>query len=172
MRKLIGFAVIFALLSFVGSAYGAVAIDDKDGYVGEVSNIKFEGQDVSIVGSQATVLTNGHKSGVTSNVSTESNLTSAALAYGVVELTGHTSAKYVTLANGTPGQMITFIMTEYNTATLYITDDKVSVATAAALLATGWDDIAFDAVNDQVTLLYVDDTYGWVIVGQYGVTVT
>jgi len=73
MRKLIGLAVIFALLSFVGSAYGAVAIDDEDGYVGEVSNIKFEGQDVTIVGSQVTVLCNGHKDGVTSNVSTTEN---------------------------------------------------------------------------------------------------
>ena len=59
MRKFIGLAVIFALLSFVGSASGAVGVnndhDDVESYVGEASNICFEGQDVSFDGSQVTV---------------------------------------------------------------------------------------------------------------------
>jgi hypothetical protein len=173
MRKLIGVAVFVALLSFVSPAFGAVGVnndhDSEESYVGEASNICIEGQEVSFDGSQVTILANGHKEGVTTNVSTESNLTSAALAYGVVEFVIG-STKYVNLADGTPGQMVTFTVTTAGGGTLYITNDKVSAATSGTF--TGWDDIAFDSVLDNATLLYVDDTIGWVIIGQNAVTVT
>ena len=171
MRKLIGIAVVFALLSFVGSAYGAVAIDDTDGYVGEVSNIKFEGQDITITGSQATVLCNGHKSGVTANVSTESSLGSAALAYGVIrKVTSDnptTAANTVGLADGTPGQMVTIQLTTKGTPSWVISKTSFPVTTHS----TGWATLTFDTSLDQITLLFVDSTYGWVIIGNSGVTV-
>ena len=37
---------------------------------------------------------------------------------------------------------------------------------------TGWDDIAFNAALDSVTLLYVDDSIGWIVVGTNSVTIT
>jgi hypothetical protein len=166
MRKLIWFAVL-ALLFFVSPAFASVAIDDIDGYVGEATRLDIEGQEVENDGSTVTILANGHKEGVTTNVSTESNLTSAALAYGVVKLVIG-STRYVSLDNGTAGQMITFIVTTAGGGTVYITDDKV----ADADTKTGWDDIALTELNDSVTLLYVDDTYGWIIVGQVGATIT
>lgn len=175
MKKLIGIAVIFALLSFVGSAYGAVGInndhDDSETYVGEASNICIEGQDVSFDGSQVTILANGHKDGVTTNVSTESNLTSAALNYGVIKLVAG-SAKYISLAAGTPGQMLSIIMTTYDAGSITITDDYVSSTAQAAVVTTGWDDIVFNSTLDMVTLLYVDDTIGWIVIGYYGVVIT
>jgi hypothetical protein len=174
MRKLIGIALI-ALLSFVSPAFGAIAVSDKDSdtesYIGEASQLCIEGQSVSFDGSKVTILANGHKDGVTANVSTESNLTSAALAYGVVYMTVG-SSKYVNLASGTPGQMVTFILSAASGGTIYITDDKVSSTLQAATVTTGWDDLAFTEALDSITLLYVDDTYGWIIVGNNGVTVT
>ena len=181
MRKFLGLAVIIALLSFVSSAHGAVAVSDEyaetERYVGEATNIKFEGQNVSSDGSQVTVLCNGHKDGATTNASDNTkstNLTSVELAYGLIILaeTGSlddTDNRYISLADGTAGQMVT-IQLEANaeSGVLTITDDYV----ATAIKQTGWDDIAFDLALDQVTLLYVDDTYGWVIIGQHGVTVT
>ena len=70
--------------------------------------------------------------------------------------------------------MVTLIMTSNNGGgcVTTLTDDGLSAATAALLYKTGWDDIVFDAVGDQVTLLYVDDTTGWIIVGQVGCAIT
>lgn len=170
MNKLIAFALVMLLAA--APCFGSVAVkdsNDTDGerYVGEATAINFEGQRVTFDGSKVTVLANGHKDGVTTNVSTESNLTSAALSYGVVKLVIG-STRYVSIANGTPGQMITFIVTTAGGGTVYITDDKK----ASADTKTGWDDIALTELNDSVTLLYVNDTIGWIIVGQQGATVT
>lgn len=110
----------------------------------------------------------GNKTGVTTNVSTESNLTSAALAYGVIKLEAG-SAKTISIANGTKGQMVTLIMTVYDAGDITLTDD--GLAAGSVFTKTGWDDITFNAVGDQVTLLYVDDTVGWTVVGYYGVVI-
>jgi len=172
MKRLIGAVAILALLSFVSTASAAVAVWDdyaeQERYVGEASSIKFDGQNVSSDGSQVTVLANGHKNGVTQNVSTETNLDSAALAYGVVQLYPTAGTKYISLADGTPGQMLTLIYSLSDNNEIVITDDKV--AGANAITQTGWSNVYLNALYDQVTLLYVDDVYGWVIIGQYGVT--
>ena len=184
MRKFLGLAVVIALLSFVTPVYGSVAVSDEyaeqDSYVGEASSIKFEGQNVSFDGSQVTVLCNGHKDGVTTNTTDKvTNLTSKDLAYGVIILNdsgsivgssnsvGTTDTQYISLADGTAGQMVT-IQRVTGGSGLVITDDYVGTAGTK----TGWDDIYLDAALDQVTLLYVDDTYGWVIIGGVGVTIT
>ena len=175
MKKALGLAVLVAFLSFVGSAFAAQAIDDKDGYVGEASNIDIVGQKVTFDGSKVSILANGHKEGVTQNVSGESNLTSAALAYGVIYKTSYDcpSDRHVGLANGTPGQMITIMMIDTVAAGYWeITNAGMSVAARASLYSTGWKHLRFDTDLDSITLLYVDDSYGWVIVGNNGVTVT
>jgi hypothetical protein len=169
MRKLI--AVVIALLSFSVSAFATVAVNDIDGYVGEVTNVYVEGQDVSFDGSQVTILANGHKEGATANVSTESNLTSAALAYGIILLEAG-SAKSIALADGTPGQMITIISSTYDGKTITITDDSVNDVVFGDTTATGWDDIAVDTAFDSITLLFLDTTYGWIIVANNGCTIT
>ena len=180
MRKFLGLAVVIALLSFVTPVYGSVAISDEyaeqERYVGEATNIKFEGQNVSSDGSQVTVLCNGHKDGVTTCVSDNTkstNLTSVELAYGVIVLADIGSldgadARYISIADGTPGQMVTIVLASATGGTLYITDDQVGSADTK----TGWDDIAFNAALDSVTLLYVDDTNGWIIIGGNSVTIT
>jgi len=118
----------------------------------------------------------GNKNGVTLNVSGESNLTSAALAYAVITLADHGTGvltRQIALANGVPGQMITIVMLAYTgTFTgLYITDDGVAPG-VFPMTKTGWDDICFNSALDSVTLLYVDDTIGWIIVGNNGVVIT
>ena len=182
MRKLIGLAVVIAILAFVSPAYGAVGVNDKhdgeDLYVGEASNICFEGQSVTFDGSKVTVLANGHKAGVTAVVSASvTNLTGTRfLSYGVINLNDigslnetNGTLRSISIGNGTPGQMITIVLTGATGGTLYITDDKVIPTTVTK---TGWDDIAMNAALDSVTLLYVDDTIGWIFVGGNSVTVT
>jgi len=172
MKKLIAFALVMLLAA--APVFGAVAVRDITGKTVEATTIHVKGQQGSFDGSTATVLANGHKEGVTTNVSQESHLTSVALAYGVINRTAlnNTVPYRVTLANGTPGQMVTIMLTGVTSGTWVITDDGVAGASGSVYKKTGWDDITFDAALDSVTLLYVDDDIGWVIIGGNSVTVT
>ena len=175
MRKLIGIAVVLALLSFVGSAYGAVGYEKEGERKGTATDLNVQGN-CTFDNSVLTIIANGHRDGVTANVSGESNLLAAALAYGTISIadTGAldgSGARYIALANGSKGQIVTIQLVAATGGTLYITDDKVSSG-VFTMTKTGWDDIALNAALDQVTLLYVDDTYGWIIIGQYAIAVT
>lgn len=180
MRKLFCLAVVIALLLSIACPVFASVGYQKDGdNKGNASKIDFRGGYTDFDGSTVTFYTNGYgdngTTSVTTNVSSESNLTSAALAYGVIlkEDLDSTSSVYVTLANGTPGQMLTIIMLAHTgTGDWVITDDYVDPTTGAALVNKGWDDLTFDTALDSITLLYLDDSIGWIIVGNNGVTVT
>jgi len=59
-----------------------------------------------------------------------------------------------TLADGVPGQMLTIHITEvFGNGTFRLTPSR----------KTGFLYLTFEAVGDRVTLLYVDDTVGWII---------
>lgn len=174
MKKYFVLAIVIALLSVVSSAEAAVAISKDGTYVGEATTIN-AGRAVNDTfdGSTVTLLANGHKTGVTINVSDESVLTSAALAYGYVRKVevgeGGATGELVSLANGTPGQMVTFELTTFNVCPWVITDDGVN---PSAMTKTGWDDITFNTSGDTITLLYMDDINGWIIIGNNGCTIT
>ena len=104
MRKLIWLAVIIALLSFVNSVEASVGYKKDGVYQGAVADVNIDGfaEETDRI---LTIFASGHRSGVTQNVSTASNLTSAALAYGVMDMRAG-SAKSIALANGVPGQAI------------------------------------------------------------------
>jgi len=169
MKKLFALVLLVALVFSSASVFASVGYKKEGANTGQATDLNIQGN-ASFDGSTLTIIANGHEDGVTTNVSTESNLLSAALAYGVIQIQAG-SAKSIALANGVKGQMVTILMTVYDGKTVTITDDQVSSA-VFTMTKTGWDDIALDAVNDTVTLLYVDDTYGWIIYGQYGATVT
>jgi len=114
-----------------------------------------------------SIVAAGFREGVTVNVSTESSLTSAALAYGVIAMEGG-SAKSIGLADGVPGQMVMIYCSVYDGGA--ITIDRLSYPLTTH--GTGWDTIQFTAANQSVTLLWLDDTYGWVIVGEPDAAVT
>jgi hypothetical protein len=171
MKKLIGLAVVIALLSFVACADAAVGYRKDGEYQGAVADVNIDGF-ASSDGRVLTIFSNGHRSGVTANVSSESNLLAAALAYGLIvkATVGTSGGEYVSLADGTPGQMVTITLTDYNdTDAFIITDDKVAGGT---MTKTGWDDITFNSDLDSITLLWLDDTYGWIIVGNNGCSIT
>ena len=173
MKKLIGLAIVIALLSFVACADAAVGYRKDGEYQGAVADINVDGF-ASSDGRVLTIFSNGHRSGVTTNVSQESNLTDAALAYGFIYRSSlnNSVAYLVTLANGTPGQMLTIQMGTLTSGTYVITDDGVAGASGSVYLKTGWDDITFDTTGDSITLLYLDDTNGWIIVANSGCTIT
>ncbi|HEY9566858.1 MAG TPA: hypothetical protein VIR38_02110 [Thalassobaculum sp.] len=76
-----------------------------------------------------------------------------------VSKTTGADAEALTLADGTPGQMITI--------TLVV--DGGGTGTLTPTTKTGFVSIAFADAGDSACLRYVDDTVGWVLVGTAGV---
>ena len=77
----------------------------------------------------------------------------------VAKTTG-ADAEALTLADGIPGQ----------TLIINLTTDGGGTGTLTPVTATGWATIVFADAGDQATLLYVDDTIGWIILGCFGLT--
>lgn len=169
MKKLIGLAVLVALLSFVACADASVGVKQEGDYQGAARDIDVYGNS-TFNGNTLTIIANGHKDGVTANVSTESTLTSAALAYGFIRKVaadGTTAQNTVGLADGAKGQMVTIQLVTKGTKSFII--DKTCAATHTT--TTGWTTLTFDTSLDSITLLYIDDVYGWIVIGNNGVTV-
>lgn len=173
MKKLIGLAVIVALLSFVACADASVGYRKDGEYQGAVADVNIDGF-ASSDGRVLTIFSNGHRSGVTAPVTAKvTDIDAGMLAFGVINFADHGTgviSRQISIADGTPGQMVTIMLeADTGTFTLYLTDDGVA---SGVVTKTGWDDIAFNDALDSVTLLYVDDVVGWIIVGNNGVVVT
>ena len=68
----------------------------------------------------------------------------------VAKTTG-ADAEALTLANGTPGQVLV----------IYLATDGGGDGTLTPATATGWATIVFADAGDQAVLYYVDDSAGW-----------
>jgi len=170
MKKLL---IVALVLLLAAPCFGAVGIQKDGVHKGTATDINISRGSSSFDGSTVTIYGSGMRGGVTTNVSSESLLTSAALAYGVISKVGNdsTANRQVSIANGVPGQVMTIVITTAcaSTGDYVITDDGVAAGT---FTKTGWDDIALDSLYDSVTLLYVDDTTGWIVTGQNGASIT
>jgi len=108
---------------------------------------------------QTNLLVTGVSNGGATDVETGTTILPASYILARVFVT----TRNLTVSDGKAGQLITLVgATDSDTGTLTILADT----------KTGWSSIAVDAVNDLVTLLYIDDTYGWVVAGTNSVTVT
>ena len=142
----------------------------SDGHSHDGTNSRSLGTSTENPTFATNVVAAGFKEGVTVNVSSESSLTSAALAYGyITKVTSDHPAildNTVGLANGVPGQMITITMTTLTQSWIihaaYITGGTTT---------TGWTTLTFDTSGDLITLLFLDTTNGWIVVYNSGVTI-
>jgi len=92
--------------------------------------------------------------------STTSSTTTIPTSYSVVRYADSAAVGQVcTLANGSPGQIITIIMTAR-------TGSNTLVITPAT--CTGFTTITLDAALEYATLLYIDSTVGWIKLGTNG----
>ena len=165
MKKIVILVIAFILLPSL--CFGAVGYK-KDGVMqGTATDIDLKRDYATFDGSTVSIYGSGYAGGVTTNVSTESNLTSAALAYGVVSMNAGI-AKTITLTNGVEGQMLTLIGGTI-AGTITIAPASFPLITCTK---TGWTTIAITATHQSITLLYFDDTIGWVIIGNAGATIT
>lgn len=101
----------------------------------------------------------GHSRGGVSAIATD--ITTLPVGYSVLFIICASSSK--TLPDAEPGKMLTLIATD---------DDDSGAVTITPTTSTGWASVSFDANGETVILQYIDSTYGWVIVGYSGATIT
>ncbi len=138
-----------------------------DTSTGEVK--KIDAGDPAFAGNlqfQTTIFATGHNAGATTMASEASHILAAGLAFGIITKAEIDAAADQTraLADGTIGQMITLQLTTKTNNNWIIGDDF-------PITNTGWSTITFDTSGDSITLLWLDDTRGWIIVGNNGCTI-
>lgn len=117
---------------------------------------------------KSTLYAVGGAGGASSVNSSSTNLSAAQISYSLIRKRiggggGLDSTDGGTrLRNGTAGQMITFIITTVQSGGSWI---------LTPVTKTGFSTLTFDTANDVATLLYVDDTVGWIIISQTGCTI-
>lgn len=179
IRRIMAILIVFVFL-FAGIA-GATTYNWGDGDLFENLKAVFstgsnghnhDGTNSRTLGTSTTnptfatsIVAAGFKAGVTTNVSTESSLTSAALGYGVISMVAG-AGKTIGLADGVPGQMVTIKLTTRDGADVVISQTAFPVTTHIY----GYDTITFDTQGDFCTLLWLDATNGWVVVYNSGCT--
>ena len=89
--------------------------------------------------------------------------TAMSLAYSFIgKVIGADVGELGSLADGTKGQILKiYIVSRAGSGTYVLTPAT----------ATGFSTLTFDAAAEEATLLYVDDTVGWIIIGSNGVTI-
>ena len=151
-RKILVSIILFSFV-FVGYAYSAEGVDEfravRWGQVDTYSQLKRQ--------LPYDFLYLGHPRGTVSTVVT--GTTAIPVGYSIIKLVGSGTAK--TLANGTAGQILTIICVDY-----------VSAVTVTPATSTGWLSASLGANGQTLILQYVNDTYGWLIVGISGTTIT
>lgn len=151
MRKIICFAALIFLLPSICFAgwWGSWNEQSTQGPLTVYGNLTFQ-TNIAAAGVST--------GGVSADVPTTATTLAASCSAAYVSITTRT----LTIANGKVGQIITlFAKPLTDTGSLTVT----------ATTKYGWSTITMDAVLDFVTLLYLDDTYGWVIIGYNSVTV-
>lgn len=97
--------------------------------------------------------------GITSSTTSAADSLAIPVTHRYVAKTTGADAEALTLANGSEGQLLT----------ISLVTDGGGDGTLTPTTASGWATIVFADAGDTMTLQYVDDTVGWVIVGGTGV---
>ena len=174
MNKLFTVLLILLLVSWATPSFAAVALEKDGTYKGEAVTINVESNisedaDVEITGDYSTktltiplatetIACGINSGGVTAMVS---NVLAVPVNYRFAYKFIGVGAEALTLANGKVGQLLTII----------ISTGEGGTATLTPATCTGFTSIELNATNDCVTLLYMDDIYGWVLVGGNSIAV-
>lgn len=191
MKKLIS---LVALLAFLSVSVFAYASDNDLAYKGineletmttseagdytvvyDASQDKVKKMDANSPGAitgdltfQSTLLATGRTNAASTLASSSTALLPSSLPYVVMLKSvggagGLDTTPGTTLIDGTPGQVLVLVIKALMTSGTW----KVTPETS-----TGWTYVTLDTQGDTVSLLYVDDTIGWIITGNSGATIT
>lgn len=145
--------------AIIGGMYGSSGIPVK---------VDSEGKVYVNMSEMTLIYTGANRGGVSTIVSTVSKLSSTNLAFSILKLSG--ASKTFSMAAGEEGQQITLIKDEYDARTLCL--DLTIDAMGERTTHTGWTSVVWPVgAGSFVTLAWYDDTVGWVITGEYGVTI-
>lgn len=168
MKKLSAIFIVLCLLVMGSPSLASVGIKDDNTNKGNATTLKFSGigSSMSNNGSEYTfnlILAGMANSGATS-------MTSSTLAVPVTHGYVRKAIAAVnesliagTLADGTPGQLLTIHITEQLGSQVF---------TVTPATSTGWATLGFDAVGEIATLWFVNNTTGWVLFGNTNATLT
>lgn len=148
------FILIAISLLICSVSYAAVGYKDTGAAAGAVTDLNVYGGVQSFDGSTLTVSMIGTARGGVSAMVSGSLAIPIAYDYITKAIGGGAGAVH-TLADGTPGQVITI---------LAISVSGSGTAVITPTTTTGFTTVTLDAAFEYVTFLYVDDTVGWVIV--------
>lgn len=156
MRKTIKLIILIGLIMLM--SYPAIAWETGAGW--DEYNFRVPGT----LRFQSTIYASGHNSGATTLSSGASHLLAAQLVFGLInfDISGSQSRE---IADGSPGQMVTIRLTAKSGVGNFVIEDSDT-----GITKTGWSAITFDNAGDSVTLLWLDDTNGWIIIGHRGCT--
>ena len=171
MKKLLAVCLAVALIFVLTSPVYAVGYKKNGTMQGAVTDIDLKGpaSSDSFDGSTLIIYESGPFSGVSTIVSSVSQLSSANLAFGLLKLSGATKT-FSMVAGAYQGQEISLQKAEYDTRTLKLdfSIDNPNIA------HTGFTSVTFGTgtlIGNWVTLVWIDSTVGWIITGQ-GTAVT
>lgn len=166
-------AVLLVALFVSASAFASVGVKRNGVKTGAAADINliyptgtaytYDGGTVSIPTVSDTMFVTGTGNGGATSMA--SNETAVPVSYAFVRkaIANDSAFDAGTLANGEPGQILSIYITSLSGGS--------RTYTVTPTTKTGFTSIAFNAVADQATLLYVDDTSGWVIIGQNSLTI-
>lgn len=162
MKKILNlFLVVMLILSAV-PAFAAVGLKIGVTPTGTCTDLAFTGNVISNNGSTCTIPLQLAGSANGGAASMSSNDTDVSPSYAFIRKNIGFSAQAGTLADGSPGQMLTILISQ-------------EVATGSFVLTpttkTGYASLTFDNPGDLATLLFVDSTIGWVLVAGNALTV-
>lgn len=165
MKKIKMLLALLLSLVFVCPSYGAVGIYKDGTPFSTATDLKFTTPGTAITTDGSTVSFNLLLAGVEDDISTSinsstNNITDVGYAIIFKDIpSGNTAGSMV---NGIPGQTIT----------IQITADAGGTWSLAPLTRTGYAHLDFNDVGDLATLLYVNDTIGWIVISVNSVTIS
>ncbi len=168
MRKLFSFLAVIVCLSLCSICFASVGIRNNGNMVGTATDLNFgcgNGTNATItadgsiynINCSSTLQTTGVANGGGTSLATID--TGIPLTYAIVKKAiSNVGTSTDTLANGTPGQMLTlFITSDTGSGTWRVTPTT----------SYGWSQVTFTAALQGLSLLYLDDTNGWMIISTY-----
>lgn len=166
-------ALCLFVLMFASSAFASIGTKENGSSANQVSDINFvspTGTTSPVAAGQATIpvldstlfaagIANGGATSMASNTS------AVPVTYAFVRkaIANDSAFDAGTMADGKPGQLLTLYITTLSGGS--------RTYTLTPATKTGFTSVAFNAVADSATFLFVDSTTGWVIVGQNSVTI-
>lgn len=162
MRKL--FLLLIMCLALAGPSFAAVGVQQDGTLITTATDLDFSqngyvaSRTSSVLGLPSTVV-GVDDAGYTSITQSTDNISSVAFSFIYKDIP--TTNRTGSLPDGNPGMILTVMAaTDYGGSWMLMGSTK-----------TGWAGLLFDDIYDSATLLYVDDSIGWVVIASNGLTI-